>query len=67
MRMSIFVFTLAVLLAAGSAYSEMIAMNESSRPIAGISDVSTDHESKGLGDIGKDVDGIAPVRVSQGY
>ena len=63
MRMSIFVFTLAVLLAAGSAYSEMIAMNESPRSTAGISDQAM-HE---LGETGKEVDGIAPVRSNQGY
>lgn len=37
MKMSIFVFTLAVALAAGSAYSEMIAMNDSPGATYGVS------------------------------
>lgn len=47
MRMSIFAFALLVALAAGSAYSEMIAMNDSPGSISGMSDVPIDQENKG--------------------
>ena len=57
MKMSIFVFTLAVALAAGSAYSEMIAMNDSPGSISGISAVPMDQVNKGSGNTREEVGG----------
>lgn len=59
MRMSIFVFTLAVALAAGSAYSEMIAMNDSVGPVSDASIASIDQ--------GANAREAAPVSDHQGY
>lgn len=42
MRMSIFVFTLAVVLAAGSAYSEMVAMSDTSAAVPGVASTTLD-------------------------
>jgi len=67
MKMSIFAFTLAVVLAAGSAYSEMIAMNDSSRSATSASDVPTAQEDKESGGTRTEADGTAAAKGNQGY
>lgn len=42
MRMSIFVFTLAVVLAAGSTYSEMVAMSDTAAAVPGVASITID-------------------------
>jgi len=67
MKMAIFAFTLAVALAAGSAYSEMNAMNDSHRSISGTTDFQIDQENRSLGIPRREVDGIAREGSNQGY
>lgn len=67
MKMSIFAFTLAVALAAGSAYSEMIAMSDSPGSVSGTSDVSAGQGNKAAAGTRKEADGIASERSDQGY
>lgn len=67
MKMSIFAFTLAVALAAGSAYSEMNAMDDFPGTTSGISDGRIDKGSKGSGSAPTEARAMAPERSNQGY